>query len=72
MNDRFIKKFRRIIKSFTSYHIQLKIARSDELTSRVYGKRQFHVWRSSKAEIVIVDVFDSWERFDDANHGQVR
>ena len=29
------------------------------------------MWRSSKAEIVIVDVLDAWQRFDDANHRQV-
>ena len=28
--------------------------------------------RSAKAEIVIADVFDSGERFDDAHHRQVR
>lgn len=30
------------------------------------------MWRSSKSEIVVVDVFDSGQGFDDADHGQVR
>ena len=29
------------------------------------------MWRSSKTEIVIVDVLDARQRFDDANHRQV-
>ena len=41
------------------------------LSSWINGKRQFHMWRSSKAEIVIVDVLDAWQRFDNANHRQV-